>query len=352
MAINRSDMSCNIVIIDDEKTSLEMLKKYSSELGDCKASVFQDSIEALNWCIDNEPDLVVVDYLMPQMDGLEFIRAFRATPGRYDIPLLMVTGTTDKDITFKALEYGATDFLSKPVDKNEFVARAKNMLLQRYSNKRLYSKAFVLADEIRTATKEIREREHEMVFRLSRAAEFRDQETGAHILRMAHYSRHIAENLGLSIYEQDIVLEAAPMHDIGKIAVPDKILLKPGKLTEEEFEIMKRHSKLGFEILAESQSNIIQVGAEIALTHHERFDGSGYPNGLSRDEIPLYGRIVAVADVFDALTSERPYKEAWSVERALEYLNREKNGHFDPGCVKAFLTDFDKVEAIRHQFQD
>ncbi|MEI8158351.1 MAG: HD domain-containing phosphohydrolase, partial [Burkholderiales bacterium] len=183
-------------------------------------------------------------------------------------------------------------------------------------------------------------------------AEYRDPETGAHIVRMAHYSKHIAQVMGLSIEQQDLLLQAAPMHDIGKVGTPDAILLKPAKLSAEEFAIMKQHAAIGAEVLGRSNAPLLQVAAEIAHTHHEKFDGSGYPRGLAGDAIPLFGRIVAVADVFDALTSERPYKKAWPVNDAVEMLKVGKGMHFDPVCVEAFLTDFDQVLAIKSRFVD
>ncbi len=194
--------------------------------------------------------------------------------------------------------------------------------------------------------------ERETIFCLSRAAEYRDPETGAHILRMAHYSRHIARHMGLSVAQQDLLLQAAPMHDIGKVGTPDTILLKPGRLDDAEFAIMKQHAVIGYEILVASSSPLLQAAAEIAHTHHEKFDGSGYPRGLVGEAIPLFGRIVAVADVFDALTSVRPYKKAWSIEQALALLHEGKGKHFDPACVDAFLCEWDEVLKIKQRFVD
>jgi response regulator RpfG family c-di-GMP phosphodiesterase len=190
------------------------------------------------------------------------------------------------------------------------------------------------------------------VLRLSRAAEYRDPETGSHILRMAHYSALIAKGLGLSEQDQSVLLEAAPMHDIGKVGIADNILLKPGRLTPEEFTVMKLHATYGYEILKDSSSAILQVGAAIALAHHEKFDGSGYPSGLQGEDIPIFSRIVAVADVFDALTSERPYKKAWTLERACELIKAESGTHFDPKCVDSFFDQWDEVLAIRERFKD
>jgi putative two-component system response regulator len=218
--------------------------------------------------------------------------------------------------------------------------------------RKLADRAAWLAEEVRKATSEVRQRERETVIRLSKAAEFRDPETGAHILRMAHYSELIARGLGLSVEDQELLLEAAPMHDIGKVGIPDNILLKPGRLDPEEFEIMKRHAILGYEILKDSSSRVLQAGAEIARAHHEKFDGSGYPNGTKGKDIPIFSRIVAVADVFDALTSERPYKKAWTLEQAVDHMKANSGSHFDPECVVIFFDQWEAVLDIRQRFKD
>jgi response regulator RpfG family c-di-GMP phosphodiesterase len=209
-----------------------------------------------------------------------------------------------------------------------------------------------LSGEVRKATQEIVQRERETVFRLAKAAEYRDPETGAHILRMAHYSMLIARELGLSEADQQLILEAAPMHDIGKVGIADKILLKPARLTPEEFEVMKQHALFGYELLTGSSSKLLQAAAGIAKGHHEKFDGSGYPDGLQGEAIPIFSRIVAVADVFDALTSERPYKKAWEVEAAVDFLTHGAGSHFDPACVKAFLNAWEDVELVRSKYQE
>jgi putative two-component system response regulator len=238
------------------------------------------------------------------------------------------------------------------VDKLELLARVRNLLALRESQRALSDRAAWLAAEVKKSTEEIRAREREMIIRLSKAAEHRDPETGQHLLRMANYSRLIAGELGLSPDEQDLILQAAPMHDIGKVATPDAILLKPGKLTEEEFFIMKQHASIGHAILDGSECGLISTAAILALTHHEKFDGSGYPNGLKGEDIPLYGRIVAVADVFDALTSPRPYKRAWTLEEACQFLKDNSSSHFDPKCVNAFFNVWDDVLDIHQRYQD
>lgn len=341
-----------VLIIDDSDINLTLIKALVLKLGECNPVLFSNPLKALEWCRENVPDLVIVDYMMPEMDGLRFISAFRALHGRDEIPVLMVTANDQKDVRYDALIGGANDFLTKPIDRVEFGARARNMLSLRTGQKFLADRAQHLTSLVDEKTKEIRDREKELIFRISRAAEFRDPETGAHIQRMAYYSQAIALGLGLEDTTQKLILEAAPMHDVGKIGIPDYILLKPGKLTPEEFEVMKGHARLGYELLKESASEILQAGAQIAISHHEKYDGSGYPRGLKGNDIPLFGRIVAVADVFDALTSERPYKKAWSLEDARRFLEEGRGKHFDPLCVEALLAEWEVVLDIRQRFAD
>lgn len=341
-----------VLIIDDVQLNLTLLQHLIKKFPDCESIGFLEPLLAIAWCQNNQPDLVVVDYMMPVLDGIQFSREFRAISGCEEIPLLMVTANYETSVRHEALAAGVTDFLNKPLDNAEFLARTKNMLALRKSHKQLADHAAWLAEEVRKATAEIEAREQETIFCLARAAEYRDPETGAHIQRMAYYSRHIACQLGLSAKQQKLLLEAAPMHDIGKMGTPDLILLKPDKLTPAEFAIMKQHAVIGYEVLNASNSPLLKVAAEIAYTHHEKFDGSGYPRGLKGYDIPLFGRIVAIADVFDALTSERPYKKAWAIEPAKQLLQEGKEAHFDPDCVEAFFADWDAVMAIKNRFID
>lgn len=341
-----------VLVVDDNATNLMLFRHLLAKQEGIEALCFEFPRAALDWCATSIPDLVLLDYMMPDIDGLEFLRRFRRLPGFADIPVVMVTADTEKEVRYKALEAGATDFLTKPVDKAELTARAKNLLALRKGQVQLSNRAQWLAGEVKKATAEILAREKEAILRLSRAAEFRDPETGAHLLRMSHYTRLIAVQMGLPESEQELLLEASPMHDIGKVGTPDAILLKPGRLDQVEFEVMKRHASIGHEILAGSPSHLLQTAAEIALAHHEKFDGSGYPHGLAGEDIPLHGRIVAVADVFDALTSERPYKRAWPLEKAAALLREESGRHFDPRCVEAFFADWPAVLEIHGCYQD
>jgi len=341
-----------VLIIDDSHINLTLIKALVLKLGEYTPVLFDHPLRALDWCREHVPDLVIVDYMMPDMDGLKFIAAFRALHGRDEIPVLMVTANDQKEVRYEALLGGANDFLTKPIDRIEFTARCRNMLMLRTGQKFLADRAVHLAALVDEQTLEIRSREQELIFRMSRAAEFRDPETGAHIQRMAYYSQIIAKGLGLDEKNRKLILEAAPMHDVGKIGIPDYILLKPGKLTFDEFEVMKDHARLGHELLKDSGSEILRTGAEIAISHHEKYDGTGYPHGLAGTKIPLFGRIVAVADVFDALTSARPYKKAWPLEDACRFLEEGRGKHFDPMCVEAFLAGWAEVLAIRQRFQD
>lgn len=342
----------HILIVDDQETNLQLFAALVGKMGKHESTCFLDPQQALNWCGSNNPDLVILDYMMPKLNGLEFLARFRALANCREVPLLMVTADHEKDIRYRALQARANDFLTKPIDKTEFLARADNMLLLRRQQLALQDRAVLLELEVEKATAEIGRRERETIIRLSYAAEFRDPETGAHIQRMANYSLLIAQNLGLSKELQHKLLRASPMHDIGKVGIPDQILLKPDVLTVEEYSIIKTHTTIGYNILRNSDSDLLRTAAEIAHCHHEKFDGSGYPNALHGGSIPLSGRICAVADVFDALTSERPYKHAWPFDSALQTIRKGSGNHFDPDCVDAFLLNPDKIMDIHHRYQD
>lgn len=341
-----------VAIIDDTPLNLAVMEKLVARHEGCTPLPFADARAGLRWCLDNEPDLIIVDYMMPELDGLEFIRRVRERHDHDDVPILMVTADHERSTRYDALHAGANDFLTKPVDRHEFTPRVQNMLRLRQAHLATRRRADELAERVREATAEICQRERETIIRLARAAEFRDPETGTHIQRMARYSALIAARLGMTREAVEDILLAAPMHDVGKLGIPDHILLKPGRLDADERETMKRHAAIGHDILKGSASRIVQLGATIALTHHEKFDGSGYPNGLAGTAIPIAGRVVAVADVFDAITSERPYKKAWPLDDALAFLREGRGHHFDPACVDAFLDSLDDVLRIRELFSD
>lgn len=342
-----------VYVIDDNQTNLMLFEQLAKRVADdVMVRTFIDPVQGLEAATQTMPDMIVVDYMMPVMDGHEYVERVRKLPGAKDVPIVMVTASADRPVRQKALELGVTDFLAKPVDPSEVRVRFGNLLALRRSHLRTKDQNKWLADEVRRATQLVIDREQELILRLSRASEFRDPETGAHIVRMAHYSRMIAEELGLDPETCDLLLRAAPMHDLGKLGIPDGILLKAGRLTDEEMKVMTQHPRIGWEILRDSSSQLIRMGAEIALSHHEKWDGSGYPDGLSGENIPLSARIVAVADVFDALTSSRPYKTAWPVDKARALLEEGRGTHFDPACVNAFLARWDQVMAVRDRFSD
>lgn len=343
-----------IAIVDDTPLNLTLIQALVRKLTPPGTEIvcFTSPTEGLDWCATHEPDLIIVDYMMPDLNGVEFIQAVRQHHPTDIVPILMVTAAHEKEVRYESLTAGANDFLTKPIDRHEFDPRVRTMLTLRESQKRMRNWNDDLQQAVLRQTADIVARERETITRLARAAEYRDPETGAHILRMAHYSRLIAERLGVSEELCDRLLSAAPMHDVGKVGTPDHILLKPGRLTDEEMVIMRRHASIGHDILKGSSSPMIQLAAEIALTHHEKFDGSGYPEGLAGEAIPLMGRIVAVADVFDALTSARPYKPAWEIDRAVDFMKEQRGAHFDPACVDAFFMEWDEVLAIRNRFRD
>src|SRR5512135_2297823 len=342
-----------VMVVDDQSTGRAILEQVVRSL-DQRVVVegFARPVDAVVWATRHVADLVLVDYMMPDMDGIEFVKRLRALPGYEHIPIVMVTVHDDRKVRYAALDAGITDFLTKPVDARECLARCRNLLTLRRQQLALEDRKRLLEGMVEEATREVREREKETLLRLARAGEFRDAETGYHLIRMARYSRLIAGAIGLDRDECETVELAAPLHDIGKIGIPDQILLKPDKLDEAEWEVMRRHPVIGNEILKGSASKYVRMGALIALGHHEKYDGSGYPNGLVGDHIVLCARIVAVADVYDALTSVRPYKKAWSTEDALQYLRAQRGGHFDPRLVDAFIGVRADVERVQNEWRD
>jgi putative two-component system response regulator len=341
-------MAMNILVVDDDKVNLKVYAALLSKHGYGEGRCFLSSSKALDWARNQDVDLAIVDYNMPAPNGLEFISIFRSINDKEQVPILMVTAEHASEVRYAALERGANDFLTKPIDAVEFSARVKNMLALSQSQKQLAETANWLAEQVKAATAEIASRERETILKLSIVAERRDPEASLHLIRMANYCRIIARGEELSEAEQELILTAAPLHDVGKVAVPDSILLKPGKLTPEEYAVMRQHTTIGFDMLKGSSSRLLQLAAEIALNHHEKYDGSGYPRRLRGQEIPLVGRICAVSDVFDALTSTRPYKNAWRVEDAVAEINRTSGAHFDPALVAIFnkvLPDLLEIKA-------
>lgn len=342
-----------IMVVDDQSTGRAILEQVVKSLDErVVVEGFARPVDAVVWAARHIADLVLVDYMMPDMDGIELVGRLRSLPGYEHVPIVMITAQDDKAVRYAALDAGITDFLTKPVDARECLARCRNLLTLRRQQLALDDKRRLLEGMVDEATREIREREKETLLRLARAGEFRDEETGYHLIRMARYSRLIANAIGLERDEAETIELAAPLHDIGKIGIPDGILLKPGRLDAPEWDVMQRHPVIGHEILKGSASKYVRMGALIALGHHERYDGKGYPNGLEGDHVPLCARIVSVADVYDALTSRRPYKKAWKPDEAFEYLRAQRGKHFDPRLVDAFLGMKEKVVEVQRDFQD
>jgi putative two-component system response regulator len=341
-----------VVIVDDNPVNLTVMEHLVSRIDGATPRSFRVSERGLQYCRQNDPDLVIVDYQMPDIDGIQFIEQMRALPGREEVPLLMVTANADRELRRRALDIGATDFLQKPVDRAEFTTRVRNMLRLRAATRRLTDRANELEQAVAKATRAIVQTERDTLLCLARAAEFRDPETGAHVLRMAEFSRTIAAAMGRDASYQNLIVKAAPLHDVGKLGTPDQILLKPARLTPAEMEIMKQHTVIGWQILREHRSPVLQMGATIAWTHHEKWDGSGYPRGLKGSDIPLEGRIVAVADVLDALTSVRPYKKAWEPDEARAFIEKGSGQHFDPTCVAALNSVWDELMRVRAELVD
>ncbi|NJO24070.1 MAG: response regulator [Sphingomonadales bacterium] len=338
----------NVLVVDDSPTNLALMGQLVRSIG-AKPLPFAEPLRALAEAPQLGVDLCVVDYNMPGMNGLEVVCALRKEAWSTDIPVVMITASDESAVRRSALEFGATDFLRRPVDPVEVKTRLRNLLKLRQAQKQLKDRAACLAEEVEAATRIIAQREEEIILRLARAAEFRDTDTGAHIVRVAHYCMVLAEDLGLDREMCRLIYLAAPMHDVGKIGVSDTVLLKPGRLTAEERVLIEKHATFGEDILSGSNSRLIEIAREIAGSHHERWDGRGYPRGLKGTDIPISGRIAAVADVFDALTSERPYKRAWSLEEARAAIIEGSGTQFDPDCVAAFQRCWDAIVAIHEE---
>ncbi len=343
-----------VLIIDDQSTGRAILEKVIQQIGDnLHVTAMSNPSTALEWLDLHDVDLIVTDYRMPEINGIEFIRLVRQKDHCQNVPIVMITVVSEKSVRYEALEAGATAFLMRPIDQIECRTSCRNLLQMHEQHLIIEDRANWLARQVELATEQIVQREKETIIRLAKAGEYRDEGTGNHVIRMAKYARQIAEALDQFDEQECEDLEyAAPMHDIGKIGIPDGILLKPDRLSPHEWEIMKTHTLIGHEILSGSQSKYMQIGAIIALNHHERFDGKGYPNGLRGTDIPLIARLVSVADIYDALVSERPYKKSWSETEALSYIESQAGSQLDPTCVQAFFDRYDAIRDIQADYAD
>ncbi len=344
--------SAKILIVDDEPQNLLLLRAMLGKIGH-EVWEAKNGLEALAF-LDRSYDLVLSDVMMPEMDGFTLVRNIRRNPETHDIPVIMVTTLSEKAHRLQAVEAGANDFISKPVDRLELHVRTHSLLRQKAQQDEIKAfqadlEAMVEARtrELQQALRDLDKAHVETIHHLAAAAEYKDEDTADHIQRMSAYSAVIAQGLGLDRDEVELIRISSPMHDVGKIGIPDNILLKPGKLDPEEWEIIKTHTSIGGRILGAGASDYMNMGTIVALSHHEKWDGSGYPSGLSGEDIPLPGRICAVADVFDALVSKRPYKEAFPTEKALAIMRQGRGAHFDPQVLDVFLERIDQILAIK-----
>ena len=321
----------NVLIVDDEPVNLKVLNNILKEL--YKLTFAKSGAEALRLIEKERPDIILLDVMMPEMTGYEVCEHLKNQSAYKTIPIIFVTALNDAVDEAKGLNIGAVDYISKPVTPAVVKARVKTHL------------SLVDVEEVKRTRLQV-------IQRLGRAAEYKDNETGMHVMRMSHYTNIISLAYGNSAQYADALFHAAPMHDIGKIGIPDSIMLKPGKLTPEEIKVMQKHPEIGAEILGESDSDLIDLAKVVAMTHHEKWDGTGYPNQLKGENIPIEGRIVALADVFDALTSIRPYKKAWPINDAIDFMVSQKNKHFDPELVDLFIQELDKIIEIKDRWKD
>lgn len=339
-----------LLIVDANRSRSAQLKERMTDFDGSEVVCFSDARDALAWSIDRSPHCVMFTDDLAGMDALEFFRMFRHQQRNATIPAIMVGVDLAIDVRRRALALGVTEILSGPLDYAEFSLRVSNLVsLRAYATEQTIT-ADWLAGQVSRATSLIREREREIIVRLSHLAEYSDPESTRHIARMAHYCEAIARGTGLGKDLEDTMLVAAPMHDIGKIAVPDYLIQRRTKLSLAEVEFMKQHTTIGYEILSGSSSPLVQAAAEIALSHHERYDGSGYPRGLAGSAIPLTGRVCALADAFDAMTTERAYKPALSATAALSVIERCSAYQFDPALVGVFKAQFRSIADVQQRF--
>ncbi|MBC8284660.1 MAG: response regulator [Nitrospinae bacterium] len=359
MVTGKDLLDSKILIVDDSKENVRLLESLLKSVGYHNIEKTTDPREVVDLYKNSKSDLVLLDLNMPHLDGFQVMEQLLAIEKDSYASIMILTAQSDQASRIKALEAGAQDFLSKPFDLIEVNLRIKNMLEIKHLNKMVLQNNQNLEKAVHERTLELQERSIELeetrmetIYRLGRAAEFRDNDTGMHVVRMSRYSGIIAQGFGLEKKECELILNASPMHDIGKIGIPDRVLLKNGKLTAEEWEIMKTHSKIGAQILSRGKHTLTKAAKTIALCHHEKWDGSGYPNGLNGTNIPLPARIVSIADCFDALTSERPYKVAWAVEDAVKEMDRVTGTSFDPELMKVFHQVLPEILKTKNDLPD
>lgn len=333
-----------VLIVDDTPFNIDVLRGVLSAQYTLKVATNGEKALALANSHPH-PELVLLDVMMPGMDGYEVCRRLKQEAATRHIPVVFVTSLSEVEDERRGFDCGGVDYITKPVSAPLVQARVATQL-------RLYAHERQLTQLVKARTEELEATRLEIIRRLGRAAEFKDDETGQHVIRMSHYTRLLAEAAGMSAEDVEVLFNAAPMHDIGKIGIPEAILLKPGKLTEDEWQVMKKHPAIGAGIIGRHEHPLLNTARIVALTHHEKWDGSGYPRGLVGEAIPLCGRIVAIADVFDALLSERPYKKAWPVEQAVQFLRDNAGSHFDPRLVELFVDCLPEALKVRATYAD
>ncbi|MBO3762320.1 HD domain-containing phosphohydrolase [Ciceribacter sp. L1K22] len=335
-----------VAVVDDSISVLAQIESIFKDSKNLILESFRSPIQARNVCGEVTFDAVLVDFMMPELDGIELIRSLRNLDSYRNVPIVMLTSALDRDVKIRAIEAGATDFLLKPFDPTELTARLRNLLQLRDAQLRLEERASELEVNFQAAARDVVAREEEIIWRLALAVEYRDGQTGSHISRVAEISRLIALELGFDAQRAHMLYLAAPLHDIGKIGIADNILSKPGALTPEEISEMRRHVEIGVKILENGTSDLVKVACLVTAGHHEKWDGTGYPHGVAGEAIPIEARIVAVADVFEALCSERPYKRAWPLDEARAEIIAGRGKQFDPACVDAFERRWSEIVKI------
>jgi putative two-component system response regulator len=341
-----------ILIVDDEPGNIHVLERMLNSAGYHNITSTTDGRSTPGLYQSMHPDLILLDIRMPGFNGFDVMSALSALEKESYLPILVLTAQLDTETRLKAIKAGAKDFVNKPFIMEEMLARINNLLEVRMLHNSLHSDKKTLQTRVVESSQELRQYQVEIIHRLARAAEYRDNETGMHVIRISKLCERLARGMGLDDHECHLIRHASPMHDIGKIGIPDHILLKSGKLTAKEWGIMKTHADIGALILSGSESEFLQMAEVIAGSHHERWNGHGYPRGLKGEEIPLVSRIVAVCDVFDALTSDRPYKEAWSVENTVAEMKSQSGKLFDPNVLKTFMDLLPEMVDIVQQFSD
>lgn len=346
--INKS--KAKILIVDDIQENINLIESVFKNSGYSRIWTQNDSTKVIDMVIETEFDLIILDINMPIISGLDILKDLRRIYANAYAPVLMLTANTSRDLRIQALKNGAQDFIEKPFDISELVHRATNIIRTRILFNFHALTNEMLEIKVRERTRNLNESRKDIIYRLAKMAEYRDNETGDHVIRVSKVSGILAKNLDLDYKTVEQIEIVAPMHDVGKVGIPDGILLKQGALTEEEFKIMKDHTIIGEDILANHPSQVIQLASRVARNHHEKWDGTGYPDKLHGENIPFECRIICVADVFDALTSNRPYKKAWPIEKAISTIEELSGKHFEPEIVKVFKKSIEEIIAVMQKY--